>query len=59
LGLDSYAARIDDNYEKYCSRRRRKFDRQKMKELMDVWQKASPITYTKSRYRYYGPHNTN
>ena len=29
--------------------RRRKLDRQKMKELLEVWQRASPITYNRSR----------
>ncbi len=45
--MESYLARIDENYEKHS--RRRKFDRQKMKELLEVWQRASPITYNKSR----------
>ena len=31
------------------SYRRKKFDRQKMKELFEVWHRASPITYTRSR----------
>ena len=45
LGLESYVPKIDENY----SYKRKKFEKQKMKELFDVWRRASPITYTQSR----------
>lgn len=45
IGLESYVPKIDENY----SYKKKKFEKQKMKELLDVWRRASPITYTKSR----------
>ncbi|TRY78778.1 hypothetical protein TCAL_16713 [Tigriopus californicus] len=45
LNLNVYVPKIDENY----SYKRKKFEKQKMKELFDVWQRASPITFTKSR----------
>ena len=45
LGLESYVPKIDENY----SYKKKKFEKQKMKEFLDVWRRASPITYTRSR----------
>ena len=45
LNLDVYVDKIDENF----SYKRKKFEKQKMKELFDVWRRASPITFTKSR----------
>ncbi len=45
LGLTSYVDGIDADF----SYRRNKFDRQKLKELLEVWRKASPVTFTRGR----------
>ena len=45
LGLDSYIAGIDRD----PSYRSKKPERAKLKELLEVWRRASPITYTRSR----------
>lgn len=45
LNLNVYVPKIDQNY----SYRRKKFEKQKLQELLEVWRVASPITYTKSR----------
>ncbi len=45
LDLEAYVPEIDADF----SRRRKKLDRQKAKELFDVWRRASPITFTRSR----------
>lgn len=45
LGLDTYIPKINEDF----SYKRKKFEKQKMKELFDVWMRESPMTYTRSK----------